>query len=95
MSVKSTKVYTPQQYVEAMTGLCFYFEQDDTVAEIQEKLDKHCLHSLWNYPLTEIDHIVENKLDVVLVDVSGFYNGFEIVPKYRWFEVPADFEEDA
>ena len=92
--VKSNKIYTPQSYVYAVTGLCFCFSQDDTVAEIQDKLDRYCFDTLWNYPLTEIDHIVENKLNVVLVDVSGFAGGNEWVTEYRWFEVPEDFTEE-
>jgi tRNA uridine 5-carboxymethylaminomethyl modification enzyme len=50
---------------------------------------------LWDYPLSEIDHIVENKLDVVLVDCVVYNevtNEFEHM--YRWFEVPEDFEEE-
>lgn len=92
--VKSEKIYTPQQYICAVTGLCFYFPEEDTIAEIQDKLDRYCFDNLGNYPLTEIDHIVENQLNVVLVDVSGFYGGSEIKPQYRWYEVPDDFKEE-
>ena len=92
--VASEKIYTPQKYIEAVTGHCFYFQQEDTVAEIQDKLDRYCCDSLWNYPLGEIDHIVENGLRVVLVDVSGFYGGKTIAPQYRWYEVPEDFVEE-
>jgi hypothetical protein len=42
---------------------------------------------LWNYPLNEIDHIVENKIDVVLVDCSHFEDDYWIT-ELRWFEVP-------
>lgn len=93
--VQSERIYSPQEYVEAVTGHCFYFPQEDTVQEIQDKLDRYCVDSLWNYPMAEIDHIVENNLRVVLVDVSGFYGGKEIVPQHRWFEVPEDFKEGA
>ena len=32
---------------------------------------------LWNYPLTEIDHIIENNIDVVLVRFTDDYDGYE------------------
>jgi hypothetical protein len=48
----------------------------------------------WSYPLSEIDHIVENNLCVVLVDVSGFSKEGKWEQEYRWFEVPENFEEE-
>ena len=44
--VKSEKIYTPQQYICAVTGLCFYFPEEDTIAEIQDKLDRYCFDNL-------------------------------------------------
>ena len=50
---------------------------------------------LWNYPLSEIDHIVANELNVVLVDcVVANPVTDELENVYRWFEVPADFTEE-
>ena len=93
--VKSEKIYTPQSYCEKMTGCCYGFNQDDTVGEIEEVLKRHGLESEnWSYPLSEIDHIVENGLNVVLVDVSGFDKHGKWRQEYRWFEVPEDFEEE-
>ena len=92
--VKSEKLYTPQTYCEKMTGRCYGFKQDDTVGEIEEVLKRHGLESEnWSYPLSEIDHIVENGLNVVLVDVSGFDKQGKWRQEYRWFEVPEYFEE--
>lgn len=48
---------------------------------------------IWDYPFVEIDHIVENKLNVVLVDISGYGEG-EWKTEYRWFEVPEDFKDE-
>ena len=94
--VKSEKIYTPQSYCEKMTGRCYGFNQDDTVGEIEEVLKRHGLESEnWSYPLSEIDHIVENNLCVVLVDVSGFSKEGKWQQEYRWFEVPENFEEEA
>ncbi len=92
--VKSEKLYTPQTYCEKLTGNCYCFNQDDTVKEIECVLRHNGLESEhWSYPLSEIDHIVENGLNVVLVDVSGFDKHGRWKKEYRWFEVPEDFEE--
>lgn len=94
--VKSQNLYTPQNYCEKMTGFCYGFRQDDTVAEIEAVLRKHGLESdHWSYPLDEIEHIVENDINVVLVDVSGFDKQGVWRTRYRWFEVSEDFKEDA
>ena len=93
--VKSQIIYSPQNYCEKMTGFCYSFNKDDTVAEIEAVLKKHglgCKH--WSYPLEEISYIVENNINVVLVDVSGFDKQGVWRTKYRWFEVPEDFEEE-
>ena len=93
--VKSETLYSPQAYCEKMTGHCYCFNQDDTVGEIEAILKHHGLEAeVWSYPLYEIDHIVENELSVVLVDVSGFDKQGIWRHEYRWFEVFEDFEED-
>lgn len=96
--VKSERVYSPQNYVCAVTGTYYLFNhKTHPVEEIHEIIKAHqcdfddCLP--WDYPLTEIDHIVENNLDVVLVDCSH-YEGDEYINEYRWFEVPEDFKEE-
>ena len=60
-----------------------------TLEEFEEILEENKI-CLWNYPLTEIDHIIENDIDVVLVrfpemDASGY--------EYRFCEIPKDDEE--
>ena len=92
--VKSQKIYTPQTYIEAMTGECFCFDQEHTVYEIETILDDWFGEGeYWSYDLEEIDHIVENEIPVVLVDVSGFYGKNEMQTLYRWFQVNEDFSD--
>ena len=92
--VKSEQIYSPQAYLAAVTGKCYIIENGYMVDFIQEILvSEGHTDDLWDYPLTEIDHIVENNLDVVLVNCS-YYDGDEWVPEYRWFEVPEDFKEE-
>lgn len=93
--VKSQYIYTPQSYIEKMTGECFIFNQEETYVEIEDILDD-CFGegAYWSHSFEEIDYIVQEELPVVLVDVSGFYGTKEMQQMYRWFEVDEDFEED-
>ena len=92
--VKSEHIYSPQNYLLAVTGDCYIIRGDNDIEEIELILDDY-VPNLWNYPLSEIDHIVENEINVVLVDCMVYNEEkkeFEHV--YRWFEVPDDFEEE-
>ena len=91
--VKSERLYSPQEYLDAVLGECYLFDSyvDDDIKELEEILKKED-KALWNYPLTEIDHIVENGLDVVLVDCMVWSTtDREFKRTLRWFEVPSDF----
>jgi hypothetical protein len=93
--VKSEQIYSPQNYLEAVTGECYIVRGDDDIESIDKILRRKLNRSLWNYPLSEIDHIVENEIDVVLVDCMVYNEDkkeFEHI--YRWFEVPEDFKEE-
>lgn len=94
--VKSEHIYSPQNYLEAVTGLCYVIRGENDIEFIQNVLVANGYdNELWDYPLSEIGHIVENELNVVLVDcmvVNPETDEFEHV--YRWFEVPEDFEEE-
>ena len=93
--IKSEEIFSPQNYVMAMTGECYCFMDDcDIIKEIHKCLRYHGVenenNTIWDFPFTEIEHIVENGLDVVLVDVSGYgADGWKT--EYRWFEVTDDF----
>lgn len=95
--VKSKGIYSPQNFVGAVTGRYYIHKHDDTVKEIHDLLKLNEIETeeepLWDYPLDEIEHIVENGINVVLVDVSGFNANDEWITEYRWFEVPEWFEE--
>ena len=95
-NVKSNEIYSPVNYVNAVTGTYYIFKNKMHPAEeIQYLLknDKWDYYELCDYPLTEINHIVENNLNVVLVDCSHFEDDV-YVTEYRWFEVPEDFKEN-
>lgn len=61
-------IYTPQDYVEAVTGHRYTFDKN-ICAEIGKRLEDNGFSSLWDYSLSETGHVVQNKLSVVLVDV--------------------------
>lgn len=94
--VVSRKIYTPQTFVDILTDACYGFDGDDPIGQIHKLLKHHGVESdtqpLWDYALDEIEHIVSEKINVVLVDVSGFYENDEWEQVYRWFEV-TDYED--
>lgn len=92
--VKSEKLYTPQTYLELVTGEYFIVKGDNDIDAIENILKDFKLDdNLWNYPLSEIDHIVENDLDVVLVECMVYNNNTkEYEHIYRWFEIPEEIE---
>ena len=94
MAVLSNNIYSPQNFIATLTDKYYIFTKDVPILEEMHML--LCLNSfenLWDYPLTEIDHIVKNNLNVVLVDVSD-YDGKNWVAEYRWFEVPESYSNN-
>ncbi len=95
--VKSKAIYSPQNFVDALTGKCYIFNYGNTVKEIHDLLKLNKIETkkkpLLDFQLDEIEYIVERGSNVVLVDVSGF-KGDEWVQEYRWFEVPEDFVDE-
>ena len=91
--VKSDNLFNPQSYLELVTGRCYFQKSsEDVFTFIDNVLELNGLN-LWNYPLSEIDHIVENDIDVVLVDCC-YWQGDAIISELRWFEVPASESKD-
>lgn len=82
--IKSDTVHSPQNYLELVTGYC-YIIHEGTVAEIEKILKENDLE-LWNYPLSEIGHIIQNDIDVVLVECTS--GDAPYIQELRWFEVP-------
>ena len=90
--VKSQHIFSPQSFLELITGNCYVHSGDNDVEFIEDILEENG-YGLWSFALNEIDHIVENEIPVVLVDCMVYNdntNEFEHV--YRWFEVDFDWE---
>lgn len=92
--VKSEQIYSPQKYLDGVTGNCYIIDGDNDIELIRGILNE-CGYELWDYPMSEIGHIVENNLDVVLVECMVYNKSTkEYETVYRWFEVPEDFEKE-
>lgn len=99
--VTTNKLYSPQEFVEVLTGKCYIFRSDDDIEEIHDLLRENGLENeeypLWDYSLDAIEHIVEHDIPVVLVDVMISNPDGDFEHELRWFEIPAecvvDFEE--
>lgn len=76
MSIKYDGCYDSDEYIEILTG------NKPVIKPTLDELEKLELE-YWNYPLTEIDHIIENDIDVVLVRFPNLYGGYD----YRFCEV--------
>lgn len=90
-TVGCNRALSPQEYVNAVTGKLFAFSSDTIgglIDEIQNRLEPEGYCDLWDYPLEEIDEIVENGLSVVLVELVGEDVDGKCVTMLRWFEVP-------
>ena len=100
--VVTNKVYTPEMFVEALTGKCEYFDGRDPITQIHSFLKKYGIEvedqEFWDYPINEIEHILSEKMNVILVDVSGFYLEDKWEKLFRWFEITGyedKFQDDA
>ena len=84
---------SPQNYLILVTGNCYIVSSDDQREWIRRILSANGLSDLWDYPLSEIDHIVENELNVILVEMYYYEEGEEY-RELRWFEVPDYIDEE-
>ena len=91
-AVISTKIYSPQNFIERLTGNSYVFNQNDTINEIHNLLKLNGIedeieNTVFDYPLDEIVEIIDAEIYVVLVDVSYIDENCKLINEYRWFEV--------
>lgn len=96
--VLSKRLWTPQTFLERITDKCYIINGDNDIEFIHDVLIGEGFEDddlpIWDYPLDEIDEIVENDVDVVLVECCYFDDDDKLQREYRWFEVPDGCEED-
>lgn len=86
--IKSETLYSPQSYLELVTGRTYILNDSDNDIEAVEKILEELGYCLWSHALTEIEHIIEEDLPVVLVDCLVWNeNSNEYKHVLRWFEV--------
>ena len=86
--VKSNTVYSLSQFCNRFLEIKTCIERGHTT--IRDVLDQNGFENLWDYPISEIDHLVEHDLDVVLVDASYVDESGRWIKDVRWVEVPCD-----
>lgn len=94
--IKSNKMYNFQSYLSILTGMCYFRKGTNDLEMIHDVLESEGLSGdYWDYPLDEIEHIIENEIPVVLVEcLSWDYEKDCQVSELRWFQVPEDFLEE-
>lgn len=85
--IKDNDCLDSVEYIETVTG---YRPAEEVTLEQLEKMFEEKNLSYWNYPLNEIEHIIENNLNVVLVRFPEVYGGFD----YRFCEIPIEDVDD-
>ena len=90
--VKSTKLYSPQNYLELITGNVYIVQGDNDIEFIEKILEQEG-YCLWNYSINEVEHLIEAEIPVVFVECMVYNSNTEQYDKeIRFFEV--DFEEN-
>lgn len=93
IEIKSEHVYSPQEYLEVVTGKYYTFNGEDDVKEITKFLKFNNI-KMRHYPLSKVGEAAKDGTMVVLVEcmvVNSITDEFERA--HVWFEVPDDFEE--
>lgn len=96
--VLTKQVLSPQTFLEIITDKCYIINGTDDIEFIHEVLidegyeDDDCC-TVWDYPLDEIDEIVENDVNVILVECCYFDDDDVLQKEYRWFQIPDGCEE--
>lgn len=92
-NVKSNMIYSPQNYLEAVTGNCYIIHGREPVLKQMCRILKEKNLPAKSYPLKETARAVRAGYQIVLVDCSEFTEDMRLVPKYCWFRAPDNCEE--
>ena len=92
----SNKCFSPQEYIELITDKCYYFHEEDTLEEINQRLKENHALPILNFSIddTRFQGSACEDICFVLVDTSYISDKldkdghFEMIPHYSFFEVP-------
>lgn len=93
MVVKSNIIYSPQNYLEVMTGNCYFFINDRPILDQVTDILKLHNCSTKSYSLKETPKLLHRNISVVLVDCCDVDNNGNPIKDYRWFRVPINFKD--
>lgn len=86
--VASDEIFSPQNYLMAVTGKCFMIDGDDDVATIKSILKQTGYEKLKSFSLNEVYRAALENCRVVLVDCMVYDNNQnKFTHKLQWFEV--------
>lgn len=97
--IKSNGLYSPQNYLYAVTGLCYFFSPDKPIRkQIEQILIHHRLPHV-SFALSETQDALRPGVPMVLVDCSDSVDDDDtgeerFVEDLRWFRVPDGFREE-
>ena len=103
-NVKSNIIYSPQNYLEALTGKCYIIHGREPVLKQVCRILKENNLPAKSYPLKDTVRAVRFKLqetekalsrkgNYVLVSCCDVSKDLVPYEEYRWFRVPDNFEE--
>ena len=90
--IKSSKIYSPQRFLEAVTGKTYILNYDKPLVPQIERILIHHRKPYSSYPLEDAQKALNKKGNIVLVSCSDMNEKLEFVEKYRWFKVTKDFK---
>ena len=91
--IKSKGIYSPQSYLEIVTGNCYILSNEIPIVTEIENILKTGGFNTQNYSLTETAKALQNGKPIVLVDCTDIYENSEMIHECRWFCVPDNFQE--
>lgn len=88
--IVSDSTFTPQAFVEMVTGNYYTTDLIDDAAWVRNRLNQNGI-SAKSYSLTETDKVIGKDVFVVLVNCLAYDKDNDTYThKMRWFEIPQD-----
>lgn len=85
--ILSDKVFSPQEYLELVTGKYFQMTTESNAKTIKDIFKQEKISYVYDYALSDIVTLLNGCKSVVLVCLFEPETGEHV---YRWYEVPAN-----
>lgn len=90
--IKSSKIYSPQRFLKAVTGKAYTLTYDEPIVNQIERILIYHKKPYSSYPLEEAQKALNKQGNIVLVSCTDMNEKNEFEEKYRWFKVDKDFK---